>query len=93
MAQENALVFPRHFYNNFYELGTDKQDPARNAARLRTEFNIPGINEATIGAIKRKSVMKQRFIDAGLAPGRGRVCRDEAELPWTMAWVRHHDKY
>ncbi len=23
-------------YNNFYELGTDKQDPARNAARLRT---------------------------------------------------------
>jgi predicted dithiol-disulfide oxidoreductase (DUF899 family) len=19
--------------------------------------------------------------------------RDEAELPWTMAWVRHHDKY
>ena len=49
-------------------------------AALRTDFNIPGINEATIGAIKRKSVMKQRFIDAGLAPGRGRVCRDEAEL-------------
>jgi sulfoxide reductase catalytic subunit YedY len=23
-------------YNNFYELGTDKEDPARNAARLRT---------------------------------------------------------
>jgi len=23
-------------YNNFYELGTDKDDPARNAARLRT---------------------------------------------------------
>ncbi|HEX7533545.1 MAG TPA: DUF899 family protein, partial [Methyloceanibacter sp.] len=19
--------------------------------------------------------------------------RDEAELPWSMAWVRHHDKY
>jgi hypothetical protein len=19
--------------------------------------------------------------------------RDEDELPWTMAWVRHHDKY
>ena len=38
-------------------------------AALRTDFNIPGINSATIGAIKRKSVMKQRFIDAGLAPG------------------------
>jgi sulfoxide reductase catalytic subunit YedY len=24
-------------YNNFYELGTDKRDPARNAHRLRTE--------------------------------------------------------
>jgi sulfoxide reductase catalytic subunit YedY len=24
-------------YNNFYELGTDKDDPARNAARLRTK--------------------------------------------------------
>jgi methionine sulfoxide reductase catalytic subunit len=24
-------------YNNFFELGTDKADPARNAARLRTE--------------------------------------------------------
>jgi len=20
-------------------------------------------------------------------------CRDEAELPWPMAWVRHHDRY
>jgi predicted dithiol-disulfide oxidoreductase (DUF899 family) len=19
--------------------------------------------------------------------------RDEADLPWTMAWVRHHDRY
>ena len=19
--------------------------------------------------------------------------RDEAELPWTMAWIRHHDRY
>jgi methionine sulfoxide reductase catalytic subunit len=24
-------------YNNFFELGTDKADPARNAAKLRTE--------------------------------------------------------
>jgi hypothetical protein len=49
-------------------------------AALRTDFNIPGINSATISAIKRKSVMKQRFIDAGLTPGRGRVCPDEAEV-------------
>jgi hypothetical protein len=56
-------------------------------AALRTDFNIPGINEATIGAIKRKSVMKQRFVDAGLAAGRGRVCHDESELREFIAEV------
>lgn len=56
-------------------------------AGLRTDFNIPGINAAVIGAIKRKSVMKQRFLDAGLAPGRGRVCSDEAELRKFIAEV------
>ena len=56
-------------------------------AALRTDFNIPGINSATIGAIKRKSVMKQRFIDAGLAPGRGRVCSTEAEVREFVAEV------
>ncbi len=56
-------------------------------AALRTDFNIPGINSATIGAIKRKSVMKQRFIDAGLVPGRGRVCPDESELRGFVAEV------
>ena len=56
-------------------------------AALRTDFNIPGINSEMIGAIKRKSVMKQRFIDAGLTPGRGRVCPDEAELREFIAEV------
>jgi len=56
-------------------------------AALRTDFNIPGINLATIGAIKRKSVMKQRFVDAGLSPGRGRVCPDEADLRAFIAEV------
>lgn len=56
-------------------------------AALRSDFNIPGINMATISAIKRKSVMKQRFIDAGLKPGRGRVCHDEAELREFIAEV------
>jgi hypothetical protein len=56
-------------------------------AALRSDFNIPGINMATIGAIKRKSVMKQRFIDAGLTPGRGRVCPDEADLRAFIAEV------
>lgn len=49
-------------------------------AQLRTDFNIPGITMDGINKIKRKSLMKQVFIDAGLNPGRGKVCREEKEL-------------
>jgi len=44
-------------------------------AALRSDFSIAGINRRTIGAIKRKSLMKKRFLAAGLKPARGRVCR------------------
>ena len=44
---------------------------SRPRRALRTDFNIPGINKHTIGAIKRKSLMKSRFLGAGLWPRRG----------------------
>lgn len=44
-------------------------------ARLRTDFNIPGIGTGDIARMKRKSLMKRFFASAGLTPGRGRVCR------------------
>jgi len=44
-------------------------------ARLRTDFNIPGISIGEIARMKRKSLMKRFFVRAGLTPGRGRVCR------------------
>ena len=44
-------------------------------ARLRTDFNIPGINTGEIARMKRKSLMKRFFVSAGLTPGKGRVCR------------------
>lgn len=49
-------------------------------ARLRTDFNIPGIKLDSIYKIKRKSEMKHVFEQAGLNPARGRVCDTEAEL-------------
>lgn len=49
-------------------------------AGLRTDFNIPGLNRRTIGAVKRKSLMKRRFEAIGLTPPRGVVCRTPAEL-------------
>jgi ATP-grasp domain len=44
-------------------------------ARLRTDFNIPGLHAADIARTKRKSRMKRLFERAGLIPGPGRVCR------------------
>jgi hypothetical protein len=61
---------------NEYWLGTD--------ARLRTEFNIPGIKLDEIQRIKRKSVMKRVFQKAGVPVARGRICRTEAQ---TRAFV------
>lgn len=49
-------------------------------AGLRSDFGIWGINRDTIDRIKRKSLMKETFIAAGLNPARGRVCRTEDEV-------------
>ena len=48
-------------------------------ARLRTEFNIPGIRADEIDRVKRKSRMKRVFERAGLLVPRGRVCRNGPE--------------
>ena len=44
-------------------------------ARLRTDFNIPGIKNSDIARMKRKSLMKRLFERSGLRVGRGKVCR------------------
>lgn len=49
-------------------------------AALRSDFNVAGLNRRTIGAVKRKSLMKSRFASAGLQPARGRICRTPAAL-------------
>jgi biotin carboxylase len=56
-------------------------------ARLRTDFNIKGINKNTIGPIKRKSLMKNRFVAAGLDCARGKVCKSPAQLKRFIAEV------
>ena len=49
-------------------------------ARLRTDFNIPGLKIGAVERIKRKSLMKQAFIDAGVDVAAGGIRRtlDEA---------------
>lgn len=50
-------------------------------ACIRTDFNIPGIKTDQIAFMKHKSLMKARFIEAGVPVARGRVVRtwDEAQ--------------
>jgi phosphoribosylaminoimidazole carboxylase (NCAIR synthetase) len=52
---------------NEYWLGTE--------ARIRDDFNIAGVRSAGIDVIRRKSMMKARFRQAGVRVARGRVVR------------------
>ena len=48
-------------------------------ARIRDDFNIPGVRGADIDFIRRKSRMKERFAAAGVPVARGRVVRSPEE--------------
>jgi hypothetical protein len=45
-------------------------------ARLRTDFNIPGLKNSDVAWIKRKSLMKEKFRKAGVRVARGEVVHD-----------------
>jgi len=49
-------------------------------ARLREDFNIPGLRPADMGRVKHKSEMKKIFERVGIRAARGRVCPDEAAV-------------
>ncbi len=65
--------------HNEYWLETD--------ARLRTDFNIPGIQAAAIASVKAKSAMKERFRGAGIPVAQGRVVQTLAEAADLIAEV------
>jgi hypothetical protein len=56
-------------------------------AQLRTDFNIYGLDDRTIAAVKRKSLMKKRFVAAGIPVARGRVCRTPKSLKQWIAEI------
>jgi len=75
-----ALGYFTHRYGKIGHIDSHNEYWLETEARLRSDFNIPGINMEDIYKIKRKSEMKGVFKQAGLNPARGRVCRDENEL-------------
>jgi len=82
-----AMGFFIHRHGRIGRLDSLNEHWLETEARLRTDFNIPGINKNTIGAIKRKSLMKSRFLGAGLAAARGKVCKTPAQLNRFIAEV------
>jgi hypothetical protein len=75
-----ALGYFTHLYGKIGHIDSHNEYWLETEARLRTDFNIPGINMDDIYKVKRKSEMKKVFKQAGLHPARGQVCRDENEL-------------
>ncbi len=75
-----ALGHFTHRYGKLDHLDSHNEYWLETEAKLRTDFNIAGINLDDITKVKRKSEMKRVFLEAGLKPARGRVCHTEAEL-------------
>jgi hypothetical protein len=69
-----ALGYFTHRWGKLDRLDSLNEHWLETEAALRTDFNIFGIKTNWIENIKRKSHMKQRFIDAGVPVARGRVC-------------------
>ncbi len=80
-AMLRALGYFTHRYGKIDRLESHNEFWLESDARLRTDFNIPGLHTGEVAHIKRKSEMKKMFKKAGLPFIPGRVCltRDEAE--------------
>jgi hypothetical protein len=75
-----ALGFFTHRHGKLDRIDSHNEYWLETEAKLRTDFNIAGIKLDEINKIKRKSEMKRVFLQAGLKPARGRICRTEAEI-------------
>ena len=73
-----ALGYFTHKYGRLDRCESLNEYWLATEARLRDDFNIMGIRGHQIDAIRRKSEMKKRFRQAGVAVAPGRVARDLA---------------
>jgi hypothetical protein len=71
-----ALGYFTHRYGKIDRIDSQNEYWLETEARLRTDFNIPGLQVADMQRIKRKSVMKQVFTKAGIQAAHGRVVKN-----------------
>ncbi len=74
-----ACGYFTHRYGKIDRLESQNEYWLESEARLRTDFNIPGLKEDHIARIKRKSLMKETFIQAKVPVARGKITRKLAE--------------
>ncbi len=70
-----ACGFFTHRYGKIDRVDSLNEFWLSTEARLRDDFNVPGIRGDEIDYIRRKSRMKDKFIKAGVAVARGQVVR------------------
>ena len=74
-----ALGYFTHRYGTLDRIDSHNEYWLETEARLRTDFNIPGIRDDQVGRIKRKSLMRKVFMDAGIKVARGGVIKSREE--------------
>jgi hypothetical protein len=74
-----ALGYFTFKYGRIQHLDSHNEYWLETEARLRDDFNIPGIKTDTISQIRKKSKMKELFIQAGVKVARGRIVKTQTE--------------
>ena len=79
-----ALGYFTHRYGKIDRIDSLNEYWLESEARLRTDFNIPGLKDQDITKVKRKSLMKQTFIEAGVPVARGKVAHTMREAKYLI---------
>ncbi len=74
-----AVGFFTHKYGKIDRVESHNEHWLEIEARLRSDFNMFGINSAAVDHIKLKSLMKKKFKGAGLSVAQGKVVKDIKE--------------
>lgn len=70
-----ALGYFTHRYGKIDRIDSQNEYWLETEANLRTDFNIPGLKAHEILKVKRKSLMKETYMSAGVPVARGEVVR------------------
>ena len=80
-----ALGYFTHRHGKLDRIDSHNEYWLETEARLRTDFNMSGIRTDQIGRIKRKSLMRETFVKAGVKVARGKVVKTREDAAALIA--------